>query len=149
MIHGLLTILKNFLWQMKNMKMKNRFLQLSRNLYQIRLKEIIVKSGIYVIFDKYEFLCSHFLIHTRFLKIILTLKIKIIRAILKKCFFHTNKLSLLRRRTRTYFSVLNFKPRSFLKTASAVWVPKHSRSQKYFFSISIQLKLSQNSTLSI
>ena len=36
--------------------MKNRFLWLERNLYSMRLVKIIVKTVIYVICDKYEFL---------------------------------------------------------------------------------------------
>ena len=41
-------------------KKKQISIAVKRNLCEIRLLEIIVKPGIYVICDKHEFLCSHF-----------------------------------------------------------------------------------------
>ena len=40
--------------------MKNRFPQLQRNLYKIKLLQTIVKPEILVICDKYELLCPFF-----------------------------------------------------------------------------------------
>ena len=49
--------------------------------------QIIAKPEIYVIFDKYEFLCSSFSIAAKFLIIIVSLKMKIIIIILEWSFF--------------------------------------------------------------
>ena len=54
--------------------MKNRFLQLQRNLYYIRLQQIIVKPGTHAVCGKCEFLSFHFSVATKLLKIIVNLK---------------------------------------------------------------------------
>ena len=64
----------NIILHVQKRTMKNRFLQLERNFYSMRLLKIIVKTVIYVICDKYKFMCSCSLIATRFLNLIINLK---------------------------------------------------------------------------
>ena len=45
-----------FKWKKKRQQMKNRFLKLHINLYQIKLLQIIIKTKIYVVCNKCEFL---------------------------------------------------------------------------------------------
>ena len=65
-------------------------------------------------------------------------------------FFHTNKCKCISlnvvvklpicEETKMFFRA-KFQTQTCFETARAVWLPKHLRSQKYFFSICIQLKL--------
>ena len=141
--------------------MKNIFLQLQINLYQIRLLRIIFKPKIYVICDKCEFLSPYFSITTKFLNLIVNLKdwplvfsallVKIMITIIVNSFFtqinckcmplNVGIKLFICEENEHFFPCAQLKTQTCFEAVQAVRVPKHLRHQKYFLFMSIHLKL--------
>ena len=142
--------------------MKNKFLQLERNLYSMRLVKTIVKTVIYVICDKYEFLAFLFSncyqipqLNYNFKRLAVSLHhiilmVNIMLTFVEKiCFTLINvsacpqmlQQSPLFVKKTSIFLCAQFQTPTCFETAQLACVPKHLSPQKYFSSISIRLKL--------